>query len=182
MPKQLKIHPEKCSGCRSCELMCAIVNANDLNPSMSRISVIEFIEGQYPLPYNFPSTCKQCADAPCMKVCPVGAISRSKDITKAVVIDHALCNNCRICVKACPFGAMLYDRPKERPFKCELCGGEPACAAICPTGAIVFINQKYFYSKSLDLQMQAFTILSQMNQKNMGKIPKNQAEGISKPI
>lgn len=163
MPIQLKIFPEKCSGCRSCELVCPLVNDGELNPSKSRITVISFLEGSYSLPYNFPSTCKQCADAPCMTVCPVDAISRTNDKIKVITIDNELCTHCKQCVKACPFGAMLFDREKKLPYKCELCAGEPACTSICPTEAIVFVNRKPFYSKTQSLQMQAFAFLSERN-------------------
>jgi len=59
---------------------------------------------------------------------------------------------------------MLFDEESKEPFKCELCGGEePACAVICPTGSIVFKQQKSFYSKAQALQMKGFSLLSQRN-------------------
>lgn len=167
MSKQLKIDPEKCSGCRSCELACVLVNDGELNPSRSRIAVVSFLEGRYTLPYNFPSTCKQCADAPCMTACPVEAISRTNNVTKVIAIDNDICIGCKQCVKVCPFGAMLFDQGEKIPFKCELCSGEPACVSICPTDAIVFVNRKYFYSKAQSLQMEAFAILSDRNEENL---------------
>jgi len=163
MPKQLKIFFEKCIGCKSCELACSLANDGELNPSKSRITMIAFAEGKYPLPYNVPFTCKQCADAPCLPSCPVDAISRLKNSMKIVVIDYDLCIKCGKCVGACPFGAMLFDKETKKPFKCELCRGEPACASICPTEAILFVQQKPFYSKAPALEMEGFSILSQRN-------------------
>ena len=163
MSKQLKIDPEKCSGCRSCELACGLKNEHEINPSRSRIDVISFLEGQYPLPYHLPSTCRQCADAPCLRACPTDAISRSEDRMETVVIEHELCIHCKKCVIACPFGVMLYDKEAKVPYKCELCDGDPACVSLCPTGAIVFIDQKPFASKAQALQMQAYSVLSKRN-------------------
>jgi hypothetical protein len=46
-----------------------------------------------------------------------------------------------------------------------LCGGKPACAAICPTEAIVFKRQNRFYSKKLSLQLQGFSLLCEQNKR-----------------
>ncbi|NQU16306.1 MAG: 4Fe-4S dicluster domain-containing protein [Desulfobacteraceae bacterium] len=173
MPTQLKIFPEKCSGCKSCEIICSLMNEGEFNPSKSRITTLIFREDAYPLPYNFPSTCKQCADAPCIRACPVTAISRAKDKTKVIKIDEGLCITCGRCVEACPFGAMFFDGERNVPFKCELCGGEPACVSICSTGAIVFVNQRPFFSKPHALAATGFAILAK---ENKGSFLKAKAE------
>ncbi len=167
MPKQLKISSEKCTGCKGCELACSFANEKELNPSRSRIAAITFLEGRYPLPYNFVSTCRQCADAPCLTVCPVTAISRMKDPTKRVVVDHDQCIGCGKCVGACPFGAMLFAGETQKAFKCELCDGNPACAAICPSGAIVYQEVKPFRAQAMDSQMGGFALLSRKNRENL---------------
>lgn len=167
MPKQLKIFTEKCTGCKSCELVCSLANEGQLNPSKSRITQITFIEGKYTLPYNFVSTCRQCADAPCLSICPVKAIYRSHNKTKVVVIDSDICIGCGKCVDICPFGAMLFSGEKKKAFKCELCGGNPACASICPSGAIVYGNRNPFYAKFEDCQMRGLEILSCRNRESV---------------
>jgi len=169
MAKQLKIFPERCSACRSCELICPLVNDAKLNPDKSRIAVISFFNHYYQLPYNFPTTCRQCADAPCLSSCPTDAIYQSKDETQKICIDYEKCIGCGNCVGACPFGAMYFDPVGKVPFKCELCDGQPACAAICPTEAIVFKRQNRFYSKKLSLQMEGFIRLCEQNKRNLQK-------------
>jgi anaerobic carbon-monoxide dehydrogenase iron sulfur subunit len=173
MPKQLKILSEKCTGCKSCELACSFANEKVLNPSGSRIAAITFLEGKYPLPYNFVSTCRQCADAPCLAICPVKAIGRVDDQTKRVFVDKDACIGCGKCIDACPFGAMRYVKETKKAYKCELCGGKPACAAICPSGALEYKKIRPFYAKAADFEMAGFTILAQENRGNV-KNPKKQ--------
>jgi anaerobic carbon-monoxide dehydrogenase iron sulfur subunit len=160
MPKQLKIFPEKCIGCKSCELACSLKNEGEMNPGKSRITMLFFHEGTYPLPYCLPLTCRQCADAPCLASCPVDAISRLKNVSKTVVIDGEACIKCGRCVSACPFGAMYFNAEERLPYKCELCGGDPACVSLCPTGAIAFIAQKPYYAKAETLHMKGYALLS----------------------
>ena len=171
MPKQLKIFPEKCIGCKSCELACSLVNEKEMNPAKSRITMVFFHEGTYPLPHSLPLTCRQCADAPCLGSCPVDAIRRVKDFSKTVVIDYEACIKCGRCVTACPFGAMCFDGKKRIPYKCELCGGDPACVSLCPTGAIAFVPRKPYYAKAEALQMKGYALLSKHANDNL-KSPK----------
>ena len=104
MAKVLMINYEKCTGCRLCELVCSVVHEGVSNPFRSRIKVMKWEhEGLY-----VPMSCQQCEDAPCMNVCPVKAISRDERLNR-VMVDYNVCIGCRMCVTACPFGAMSFD-------------------------------------------------------------------------
>jgi len=83
-------------------------------------------------------TCRQCDKPYCMYFCPVRAITRDKK-TGAKVINYDKCIGCRMCVTMCPFGAALYDSPRQRVIKCELCDGDPQCVKLCPNEAIKFL-------------------------------------------
>ena len=48
--------------------------------------------------------CKHCVHAGCLEVCPTGAIIRTEYDT--VVIQADVCNGCRDCIAACPFGVI----------------------------------------------------------------------------
>ena len=50
---------------------------------------------------------------------------------------------CKVCTIACPFGTINYVQETGKVQKCDLCGGEPACAEACPTGAITFIDANW---------------------------------------
>jgi ferredoxin len=76
----------------------------------------------------------------------VAALTKSAD--GAVVYNPTICIGCRYCQVACPFEIPAYEfyeplTPRVR--KCEFCtdrakgtGANPACAASCPTEALVF--------------------------------------------
>jgi carbon-monoxide dehydrogenase iron sulfur subunit len=127
----LQIHPDKCTGCRQCELACSWVQTGSFQPSKSVVRVHIFDEQASFAPY----TCFQCNEAWCMQVCPVNAIDVDEQTGAKVVLDSA-CVGCKLCVIACPFGTIFFDKGSEKASKCDLCAGEPACARACPTGAI----------------------------------------------
>jgi formate dehydrogenase iron-sulfur subunit len=86
--------------------------------------------------------CKHCVNAPCLEVCPTGAILRTEFDT--VYINTPACNGCRDCVTACPFGVIHMSEEKRVAQKCTFCydrlreGLTPACAQACPTNSIQF--------------------------------------------
>lgn len=129
----LEVVPERCTGCKQCELACSFVQTGSFQPSRSQIVVQLFDEQASYAPY----TCFQCDEAWCMQACPVNAIDVDAATGAKVVID-ATCVGCGLCVIACPFGTMLFDAAAKKATKCDLCSGDPACAHACPTGAIVF--------------------------------------------
>ena len=135
MAKTLMIHPDKCTGCRTCELACSFFHDGEFRPTTSRISIHTWeMEG-----FSTPMTCQQCEDAPCVAVCPSGAMHIDPTLN-CVAWDAEKCIGCRMCTLACPFGAVFYQRP-NRIVKCDLCGGKPECVAFCPTGALEYVEE-----------------------------------------
>lgn len=130
MNKTLVLRPEKCIGCRSCELICSFTRAKEFNPQKSSVTVIQYDKAMICVPIM----CTQCEEAYCEKVCPVDAIY--KDENGARVIDEKRCITCKMCMFACPLGNIAFDGDKV--FKCDLCGGTPNCALHCPSGAIEY--------------------------------------------
>ena len=129
--KILTIDSEKCTGCRNCELVCSVRHFGVSNPSLSRIQVVKWEHmGVY-----IPMSCQQCEDAPCLEVCPKDAIRRD-DQLDSVAVDQDLCIGCKMCVAACPFGAMRWSSRRGRVFKCDLCDGDPQCVRFCYTRAV----------------------------------------------
>lgn len=127
----LRIVPERCTGCKQCELACSWVQSGTFQPSRSLIRVHIFDEQASFAPY----TCFQCPEAWCMQACPVNAIDIDAESGAKIVIDE-VCVGCKLCVIACPFGTIFFDKPSQTAAKCDLCAGDPACAHACPTDAI----------------------------------------------
>ena len=116
--KQLMIKPEKCTGCRTCELVCSFGHYEQFNPRMSNVTVMEYDAASIAIPVM----CLQCEEACCMKVCPVKAITQ--DENGAMVMNYERCIGCKMCMNACPLGNISYSPRLRKVFKCDLCGGE----------------------------------------------------------
>ncbi|MCK9462126.1 MAG: 4Fe-4S dicluster domain-containing protein [Proteobacteria bacterium] len=124
------IIPRNCTGCRTCELACAMVKGRNGALGQSRIRIFPIGEASY-----VQMNCLQCAEAACAKVCPTQALVRN-EVTRAVELDAGRCIGCALCEAACPFGHIQFDRASGKPLKCDLCGGAPACAKFCPHRAL----------------------------------------------
>jgi Fe-S-cluster-containing hydrogenase component 2 len=132
MGKQLIISPEKCTGCRTCEMACSFAKTNAFNPLNAAVTVFQYDDAMI----SVPVICLQCEDPACMKVCVVGAITKNENGT--VLVNAEKCIGCKLCISACPFGNMSFNSEKKVLVKCDLCNGSPNCAAFCTAGAIEF--------------------------------------------
>ncbi len=132
----------RCSGCMACVVACQDQNDFTSDEVVAFRHITRYEEGKHPsarISY-FSISCLHCGDAPCLIVCPTGAISRKQE-DGAILVDRDLCVGCHSCEMACPFGAPKF--PEDgKMAKCDLCcirrehGMKPACVLICPTGAL----------------------------------------------
>ena len=135
MNKQLMVKPEKCVGCKSCEVVCAYTREKNFEPANSAVSVQIFEEACICVPVM----CMQCEDAGCVNICPVKAMKRADD--GSIKCDTAKCIGCKMCVSACPMGNVDFNTMTRKIIKCELCGGKPNCVKYCPVDAIVYTDE-----------------------------------------
>ena len=161
----MAIDVDKCIGCGRCAAACKAENKVLDNPHYVRTWVERYvvptkgetrvdspnagIDGFPDLPpvdtlktFFVPKLCNQCANPPCVQVCPVGATFQTRD--GVVLVDDKYCVGCRYCIQACPYGARYLHPEKQVADKCTFCyhritkGLLPACVEVCPTGARVF--------------------------------------------
>jgi len=181
-----------CIGCKACQVAChqwndlpaekgpnnglPVLSGNSYDNTGSLSAVnwrhVKFIEQFSPDPNRteaawlmMSDVCKHCSGAPCLEVCPTGAILRTEFDT--VYINEPACNGCRDCISACPFGVIHTSETKKVAQKCTFCYDRlkndltPACAQACPTQSIRFgpLNQlkKEAQARVAQLQRQGVT-------------------------
>lgn len=148
------VDPQRCIGCLQCEFACAVEHSHTRDPVAAL--------GEVPVPRKrvhvqagpkpntaFPNKCRHCDPAPCMQVCPTGAIYRDAE-HDAVLIDAGKCIACAMCAMVCPFDVITYHAltngaaPRTVAVKCDACitrqleGHIPACVEVCKVGALQF--------------------------------------------
>lgn len=149
-----------CVGCRACEAACSEQNSL---PPPERAGDPRALDGHRETgpesftvvnrgrqngalgSFRFAKTqCLHCIDPACASACPVRALEK---LDAGPVVYHSnLCIGCRYCMVACPFGAPKYQYAAAVPYvrKCDFCaerqarGKPPACAEVCPSGALLF--------------------------------------------
>ncbi|MFQ6040649.1 MAG: 4Fe-4S dicluster domain-containing protein [Candidatus Poribacteria bacterium] len=98
---------DKCTGCRSCMEACKVEN----NTPQAKLwmYVFRFEAGEYPNAHIWamPRPCMHCDNAPCVKVCPVGARYKRED--GLVATDWERCIGCRYCEVSCPYGVNYFN-------------------------------------------------------------------------
>jgi carbon-monoxide dehydrogenase iron sulfur subunit len=146
MRKVVVVNVERCLGCRSCQIACAVAH--------SRSKTLIGALGEEPRPVSrvaveavaglaVPLQCRHCEEAPCVAVCPTGAIHRPTP-EGPVLIEPQRCIGCHFCLVVCPFGVISVSRDGRAMIKCDLCvdrlarGEEPACVEACPVRALEY--------------------------------------------
>ena len=130
-----------CIGCHACSTACKSENEVPLGVYRTWVKYTEV--GTYPdARRHFQVTrCNHCANPPCARICPTGAMYQRDD--GIVEFNKDACIGCKACMQACPYDAIYIDPESHTAAKCHYCshrvevGLEPSCAVVCPTHAIV---------------------------------------------
>ena len=125
---------ERCQGCRACMEACKVEN-NTMQGNFW-MYVFRFEEGSFPeTEMSFlPRPCQHCDNAPCVKVCPVGARFKRED--GLVLTDADRCIGCRYCELACPYGVNYFNWEKPEKGQYDIIDWEDPDLAPATGGAI----------------------------------------------
>lgn len=96
---------EKCIGCEYCIWACQATNDVPLEEKRWNVGFPERTESGTEFFMTRP--CLHCAEAPCVKVCPVGATWIRED--GIVEMDYERCIGCRYCQVACPYDVRRFN-------------------------------------------------------------------------
>lgn len=151
--KHILCRIERCLGCSSCELACAIEHSQSkelveaiqeaISPK-ARIHV-ELIDEQGTTHRyrTFALQCRHCDDPVCVQACISGGIYKDEE-TGDVRFNSERCVGCWSCIMVCPFGAIVKHDGLHRAMKCDHCPDRetPACIEACPTHALVYCEKE----------------------------------------
>ena len=157
-----------CTACKGCQVACKCwnnlpsptgLNENkfsgthqnppDLNANTRLIITFDeaAVDTQKGVRWAFGRrSCQHCADAPCVTVCPSGALVKDEETGMVTIVDGK-CIGCQYCGSACPFDVPQYDGSVPGMAvinKCTGCvdritqGLEPACVTTCQPNALKF--------------------------------------------
>ena len=134
----LVVDKVQCTSCMQCMHTCALFKEGVGSWELARIQMAAHTNYTFE---NSAKPCQQCVKPQCMIACPHGAIYADElSGTNARAIAESKCEGCRTCIEACPFTPprIRYDCVKMKSIKCDLCGGDPQCVKVCPTGALTY--------------------------------------------
>lgn len=129
--RTIKVYPEKCIGCRSCEIICSAYHADPkygaVNLKRSRIHVFRDEENDL----FVPILAGTYTDAECL----------SRHI---ITLNGKEYEECSFCRSSCPSREWFKepDAP-DIPLKCDACGepppeGGPLCVQWCYCDALIY--------------------------------------------
>lgn len=166
MTEHIQVVPDKCRACRRCEVACiAAHHGMSFKEAMKHrdvlVSRVQVVKAE-----GFKTTvrCHQCQPAPCVRLCPTGALQQEED--GRIIMRVQYCVACKMCIAACPYGTISMDTigmpdvdgadaetiaqraRREVAVRCDMCrawrmdSGKKitACMEACPAHALSMVT------------------------------------------
>lgn len=142
---KIRFDQEKCTGCFSCYVACiAAHHRPEEEDAQSYRGIRTVVDEKAGFQKKICPGCIHCGR--CMESCPSGALFREESYG-LILADKEKCAGCRVCESVCPMQVIGFDADGKIE-KCDGCmdrlkkGLVPACATICPAGAIRMDTQE----------------------------------------
>jgi Fe-S-cluster-containing dehydrogenase component/formate-dependent nitrite reductase membrane component NrfD len=134
------IDQRTCIGCHACTVACKTEHEVPVGQFRTWVKYVD--QGTFPNNTRDFGVmrCNHCTDAPCVRICPTGALWKRRD--GIVDFDRDRCIGCKSCMQGCPYDAIYIDKDTNTAAKCNFCAHridqdlEPACVVVCPTHSI----------------------------------------------
>jgi len=132
--KRIEIDIDKCTGCRTCEVICAAFHAQPkysaVNPKRSQIRVFFDEENDLYVPVIAgPYTEAECNGR------------------NAYTVNGKKYSECCFCPASCPSRDLFKDPDSGLPLKCDMCGEPPPpegplCVQYCLDDALTYVERE----------------------------------------
>ncbi len=94
----------RCDGCERCTEACQTTHSLPKEQTWIKVYKMRDATGAE---FSMPRLCMHCDNAPCVRVCPVGATYANDE--GLVLVDQNVCIGCRMCMAACPYEARYFN-------------------------------------------------------------------------
>ncbi len=141
--KMIILNSDKCSGCRTCTIICLEKFYNIDEMGISRREIVRYEDEENNRIKFYSLACFHCIDSPCIENCPTKALQRDEE-TNMVIVKDELCIGCEACAKSCKYNIPKFENKKM--IKCDGCidriklQQEPLCVQTCPMKALKVID------------------------------------------
>ncbi|MBL6928477.1 MAG: 4Fe-4S dicluster domain-containing protein [Rhodospirillales bacterium] len=141
----IAVHVDRCVGCKTCELACAVERGSEGKTLLSAVREAPQPQARVRVEgaggVSFAIQCRHCADAPCLDACLTGALARDAE-SGLVRVNDDRCIGCWTCVMFCPYGVIFPWPERKLALKCDRCMHmeSSACVDSCPTQALEIVN------------------------------------------
>ena len=160
--KTIKVDADKCTGCRTCEIVCSAFHSipkySSNNPARSRIQII-----RHPLKDVWlPVFAGEYTPAECM----------GRDI---YVIDGKEYDECTFCRAVCPSRDIFKEPDSGLPLKCDMCESEPPlekpmCVEWCLNEVLIYEEREEEVEESVEMEAVEAGLSAMIDKYGMDKI------------